>query len=262
MHTNVREELFHPAPRTRLQDIGDKFSFGESALGSAGRVRNTPGLYQRQAFNLNDLNHTQLLEQTTRDAQETLHTLKMIDTSIAISAVVALLTFTLMPWFTVCVVAASVCAYNTAARAQAVENQQQALKNLMMSWDWAMNASPQQANEIQNHPIILEARRVLFPLLTTEEFRDITANNVEDAQIEAAGAAIDAPLADNMVENHLFKTLGATDYVEIQRETYGYNKDFSFFTWMKGLSHAFPHAMQQASEGVSTVVKMGMSAVN
>jgi hypothetical protein len=137
---------------------------------------------QKLQFDINQ--HRQIIEQVTRDAKKNLLALQNQDLTIMVSGSLAVITYFLIPLWFVSVASTAICAWNIAKRQDAHEKHQHTLKNLAQAWEWAQNGEG--AEKIINDPLIIEMRRVLFPLITREDFRWITRDDLEDTSITSA----------------------------------------------------------------------------
>jgi hypothetical protein len=96
----------------------------------------------------------------------------------------ALISYFVIPMWFVSLAATAVCAYTYATRQTAQTNHQHSLKTLAQAYEWALNSEEAETNKTD--PLIQEMCNVILPLLTEDEIKWITKNQIENAAVNEA----------------------------------------------------------------------------
>lgn len=213
-------------------------------------------LINRANLSFNHQLNQEFPKKCVSDFKKSLQELQDIDATIATSFAVATTTLWFIPMQMVSLAASLLCMRNICLRTQAVEKQQHALKNLLMCWDWAMNSEGsiklwrQIKNEVETaerngtvyHNDILDMLETLYPFVSEDDFKAITADEIEQELIK---------IGDKSKDHITFKNYKVDrKQVELLHDIYGYQQEASLMTFLKSLLYAFPSAMTNAYNGI------------
>ena len=144
-------------------------------------------LRNTEKFDANNLAHNRIVLEAIAKAKKNLNTLQNQDLIIMLSGTLMLVSYFVIPMWFISLAATAICAWNLATRSAANQEHQHSLKALAEVWEWAQNCEG--ANKYKDNPLITDIRRVLFPLITTEDVEWVTLNEIEkearqQAQVE------------------------------------------------------------------------------
>jgi hypothetical protein len=128
-------------------------------------------------FDANNQAHNRIVLEAIAKAKKNLNTLQNQDLIIMLSGTLMLVSYFVIPMWFISLAATAICAWNLATRSAANQEHQHSLKALAEVWEWAQNCEG--ANTHKDNPLITDIRRVLFPLITTEDVEWITLNEIE-----------------------------------------------------------------------------------